>query len=370
MAKKKAAKAASANKTAPSPIHTSIYGVLTLAASLLIFLSLASFAYNGHSHHWVGIMGFSIGMILHAIFGISSYIACFFLVWLGWRLLLNKPIVNIGFKILFTILLIISINMLLNVLEDLSPAVGNGLGKFFYPDLWSQRQHYHLGSAPLYYLYRDLPSFNLYRVIGFSGVIILFMSTFLASLCYIFKIIPQNLLFSLLNLLSRIKSKDSLATDELVLEESPKLQEQASKNDAEQSKVSDFMRYVKLRIPGFTQTSSTEEGADPNNEQALQQELLGIQPETNLTARPSLSRKEKTELSLMSTTTEKVAEPISQKKKEPPAEAPRSKREAALKAQSVHNGDFSAYNLPSANLLTSPKKLDQTSLKKDLKKTG
>jgi len=44
------------------------------------------------------------------------------------------------------------------------------------------------------------------------------------------------------------------------------------------------------------------------------------------------------------------------------------KREAALIAQSVHNGDFSNYTLPSLSLLTNPKKVDQSSLKKDLKK--
>lgn len=56
------------------------------------------------------------------------------------------------------------------------------------------------------------------------------------------------------------------------------------------------------------------------------------------------------------------------KKKEVPAETIRTKREGALKAQSVYNGDFTSYSIPSTNLLTSPKKFDQTSLKKDLKK--
>lgn len=361
MAKKKTAKA-SPNKTATSHLHTSVYGVLTLAAALLVFLSLASFAYNEHSHHWVGLIGYSVGMVFHAIFGLSSYIVCFFLAWIGWRLLISKPIVHLGLKILFTTLLIISINMLLNVIEDLYPAMGNALGKFFYPNLWSHRQHYRLGGAPLYYLYRDFPSYNLYRIIGFTGVIVLFTSTLLASLFYIFKIIPQNFISGLVQLLSKIMQKMSLET---VLEKEEALPEKEPVITAEQNKVSDFMRYVKLRIPGFAQAGSSPH----SNEQGHQQELLGIQPETNLTARPSLSRKEKNEETLPSMIAEQPIQPApAPKKKESAAETPRTKREAALKAQRVHNGDFSAYNLPGLNLLTNPKKFDQSSLKKDLKK--
>lgn len=44
------------------------------------------------------------------------------------------------------------------------------------------------------------------------------------------------------------------------------------------------------------------------------------------------------------------------------------RRETALMAQSVHNGDFTKYALPSPSLLTNAKKVDQSSIKKDLKR--
>jgi S-DNA-T family DNA segregation ATPase FtsK/SpoIIIE len=47
--------------------------------------------------------------------------------------------------------------------------------------------------------------------------------------------------------------------------------------------------------------------------------------------------------------------------------AQKKRREEALRAQTVVNGDFSLYQLPSPNLLTSPKKVDQTHLKKGLR---
>lgn len=359
MAKKKAARAAPANKTPPL-LHTSVYGILTLAVALLIFLSLVSFALNEHSQNWVGLVGFSVGMVFHLIFGLSSYIVCFFLAWYGWRLLLCKPIIHLRFKILFTLLLILSINMILNVIEDLYPVFGNMISTFFYPNFWHRRQYYHLGGSPLYYLYRDLPSYNLYRVIGFHGVVVLFSGTLLASLFYIFKIIPQNLITPILNIVSKILSRILQKKAEPILEEIPSQNQKESEKDTEANKVSDFMRYVKLRIPGFTH-AHTENATHIQNPQ---QELLAIQPETNLTIRPSLSRKEKHDdpppLPM------EPPQPVAPKKKDP--ESPRSKREAALKAQRVHNGDFSAYQLPSPSLLTNPKKFDQTSLKKDLKK--
>lgn len=361
MAKKKSSKAAPLNKKTHS-LHTSVYGILTLAASLLLVLSLISFAWNENTHHWVGLIGFSIGMVFHGLFGISSYVVCVFFLWLGWRLLIGKSITHMGFKILFTALMIVSINMLFNVLEDLYPAFGSNVGKLIYPQLWSRRQYYHLGGAPLYYIYKDLPSYNLYRIMGFSGVIVFFLSTFLASLFYLFKIIPQNLIEKLVLVVNKLKnhfkSQDEESSKNIAIPEKKR-----QEKDSEANKVSDFMRYVKLRIPGFTHASSSE-NSQPHSEHPAQ-ELLAIQPEINLTTRPSLSRKEKSEEPFAPMQSEK---PMPIKRKEVNQETPSSKREAALKAQRVHNGDFSAYNLPTPVLLTNPKKFDQTSLKKDLKK--
>lgn len=352
LAKKKTAKENSSKKK--NPLHVSVYGILTLASALLVFLSLASFVYHEYYNNLVGLIGFSLGMVFHTVFGLSSYIVCLFLFWLGWRLLLGKPIESLALKVLFTVLLMISVNMLLNVVEDLDASNGNRIGRFFYPHFWSYPQQYHLGGTPLYYLYRDLPPYNLYKILGFPGIIIIFTSTLLASLCYLFKIIPQNIVHILFQWLSKVKPQEA---NEKVVEASEK---EPEKEEEEPPKESDFMRYVKLRIPGF-QTSNSVAG------QPSQQELLAIQPETNLTSRPSISKKEKMEEASPQTPPPTEATPPPAKKKEP-SETSRAKREVALKAQRVHDGDFSSYQLPSPSLLTSPKKFDQTSLKKDLKK--
>jgi len=134
------------------------------------------------------------------------------------------------------------------------------------------------------------------------------------------------------------------------------------------------MRYVKLRIP----SSSTNPQEQQNHTSASQQEMLAIQPETNLKVRPSLSGKELQQISeqevpLVKTkiTPKSIREAVQEATKEIVPEkkpVPKTKRENALAAQSVYNGDFSQFVLPSLNLLTTPKKIDQSSLKKDLRK--
>ena len=119
----------------------------------------------------------------------------------------------------------------------------------------------------------------------------------------------------------------------------------------------DDLRLVKLRIPQTPQAQSTDSTA------AHPQDMLAIQPETNLKVRPSLSRKEIPESTIVSG----QSKPLN-KAPLPSKDTQLTKRDAALAAQKVHNGDFTGYILPSLSLLTNPKKVDQNSLKKDLRR--
>ncbi|MBS0627872.1 MAG: DNA translocase FtsK, partial [Verrucomicrobia bacterium] len=49
-------------------------------------------------------------------------------------------------------------------------------------------------------------------------------------------------------------------------------------------------------------------------------------------------------------------------------EKPFSKKESAIRAQKIYNGDYKDYVLPPSSLLLNPKKMDQPSLKKELKR--
>lgn len=337
----------------PKQDTTAVKGLLLLGSAFAIFLSLLSFAYGPESRNWIGFLGFSTGKIFHALFGVGSYLFCLYLGWIGWRQLFTKPINHPWIKGLYLFILVASLCILLSLIEDQVPAVASLLGTMFYPNLWLRHMHYHLGGAFFYFVYSDLPLINLRHVLNTTGVAIIFSSTFFASLLFLTKTSPSQILSAIVNFYRYFRSKAE--------EESEEIADEPSSEEENQ------MRYVKLRIPG-TAVQPQQTTTSPQKEQ----EMLGIQPETNLTVRPSLSQKAQTE---------QKRPPIflGQLKKTAPAENPtpepkkvpeskEKKRQSALAAQKVYNGDFTGYRIPSTSLLTNGKKVDQSSLKQDLRR--
>lgn len=322
------------NNTKP-PKHNMeiIWGLFILCCSVLMLLSLFSFAYAHPAQNWIGIIGYSIGKVFHASFGILSYLICIFAGWIGWRKLFGKSINHPRMKTIYLLVFITSLAMLLSLTEDFLPSVSSFLGNLFYPNMY-KKARYHLGGAPFYYIYKDLPAVNLLRIFNGIGVTIIFSTTLFASLFFLTKLTPTHILKALFSLFSG-------STSEPVQEPEEEPQEE----------VESSTRFVKVQIPR-KETAATD-----------QQEMLAIRPETNLTVRPSIS--------LKGILDKKKPEPepkASQELPPPPPEEKKSKRQKALEAQKVHNGDFTSYKKPSPNLLTVAKKVDHTSLKQDLRR--
>lgn len=377
---KKAKKSPSKNARDTSEIR----GLLLFAFSLTALLSLISFSLQGpHARNWLGETGYALGWILTALCGLSSYLLVVYLGWMGWRLIFQKPIHHPFLKMGYVLLGIISLSMLLSVVEDHYPAMAHWIGTTLYQSAWNHKIRYHLGGAPFFYFYHDLPGFNLSRLLNGLGVVIVFSSTLLASIALLAKINPFSFMQRAYTALKHIEWKKlisgSIEKEELKTEPTFKPSSKPFKGALEETQEektdSDFLRYVKLRIPGTSPSSSPQSGATHS-----QQEILQIHPEMNLKARPSLSRKEQTEKpnEIKVPDPETAQPPIpsppslqpSVKEKENTAPEPPAKqrRQAALAAQKVHNGDFSAFILPALNYLTTAKKLDHSSLKKDLKR--
>ncbi len=321
-------------------------GILIFCLAVILFLSLLSFSFGKDTNNWLGLAGHGIGWVSHVLFGLSSYLICGFLGWVGWRLLFGKPVNRPYLKGVSFACALVSICVLLSLVEDQFPLAGKSLAKTFYSTPWAKASHYHLGGTPFYFFYRDLPGLNLHSLLNTVGIIFIFGSLLFASLFFLIKLTPLDILRNLFRFFSQVKKET---------EGVPATVQVSAKEEPPVPTESDFLRFVKLRIPG--QGLPSESATDHLN--SLQQELLAIQPETNPKVRPSLSRKEVADLP------EKAPkEPASST---PPAPKPNKKREAALAAQRVHNGDFSGYLLPSPALLTNAKKVDQSSLKKDLR---
>ncbi|MBA3816331.1 MAG: DNA translocase FtsK [Parachlamydiaceae bacterium] len=406
MAKKKAAKKNTTSKTIKklsSRDTTEIRGLLLLAFALTIVLSLISFAAAGpETRNWLGIVGYGVGWTFNALFGLGSYFIGVYIAWIGWRMLFRKPLNHLALKSLYVTLSITSICLLLSLLEDTYPTTALTVNNIFYKSTWQRKMHYHLGGAPFYFFYKDMPGFNLLHIFNTLGVAIIFSSTLIAGMFFLAKISPSSLLEKISKLFHKdLNNEEVVAPISKISKVSPipsslPIFSQIEKKEktnvpflANKETDSDFLRYVKLRIPGNSQLPSS---LSSGTTLASQGEMLAIHPETNLTIRPSLSRKEQTEKPIednawkpkkteameFQPTTIPPSIPISKltspaplvmKEKEVEKEpSTKKRREEALKAQSVYNGDFTSFKLPPLSLLTTPKKADHTSLKKDLRR--
>jgi S-DNA-T family DNA segregation ATPase FtsK/SpoIIIE len=381
----------------PIPWTTSeTRGFLIFSFAFVLLLSLMSFAVAPDSKNLLGLMGHTLGWALHALVGLSSYGLVLYIGWIGWRLLFCKSLHFLWLKHLYVAIAMISLCMLLSLIESDAPRFAQKISQTFYPGLWAHRMRYHLGGAPFFYLYRDLPSFNFNHIFNTVGVALIFSSTLIASLLFLFKI---RLVFLCQKLITSIKQgmeqRRTLATqtpqpiqEQSNKKESRKEEEQKKAQNANPTPESDFMRFVKLRIPT---TSSQENYAKTSSSLAHSPDLLAIRPEKNPKERPSVSRKEQSDVEADKDAYE--TPPLRSKKRtgqgesilqigeddgrdafKKPADSSKEmvdkgrRREAALIAQNIHNGDFTNYALPTPNLLTNSKKVDQSSIKKDLKR--
>lgn len=337
----------------PPESHPEVEGFLLLVLALTLLISLFSFAYSPGSTNTLGLVGHTIGSVFHSTLGLSSYILSLFIGWVGWRKLFSKSVNHFSRKVLYITLMIISTSMLLSLVEDRYPSINRLFGRTFYTELFSQRIHYHLGGAPFFYIYHDLPNFNLYRILNTFGVGIIFSGTLLASIMLLTKVSPLLLLEKIQQLFFTLKEwlpkKKETFTDYL---SSVDVTEKAT-------------RFVKLR------TSESSDRSKRGNRQS-KDDLLAIQPEKDLKVRPSISRKKEEGLAPsfpfdFPSAKKKKSVPTEKAASSKPMSAP-TKRTKALEAQAVYNGDFTNFKIPNTNLLQSPPKVDQSSLKKDLRR--
>lgn len=324
MAKKKTQKQQKplSKKTTPE-----VRGLITLSFSLLLLLSLISFAEGHDLENLLGLTGFSLGFLLNSLLGISAYIIPPFLAWYALKQLLNKEIQNLPLKIVYIAVFIISTSMLLSVLEVEKPLIANTLSEFFYPSHKHLRNNYHLGGAPFFFLYHDMPGLSLEKALNWVGVTTIFMSTWLASLLFLTQFSPLKALENLKTAFSSLKP--ALAEGNIIEDEPTPQPLQEKKEKEVPPKQSEAARYLKMRLP-------EEELKEPNFHTDLPDSI----PEP-----PSIRKK------------------LSSKKESASLEAVEEKD-----ALNSLGSAFSGYKLPPLSLLTNAKKTDLSHLKQHLKR--
>ncbi len=363
-----------------------VQGLLTLGCALVFMLSLLSFGWGHYQTNWLGAIGSAIGRTGHVFFGLSSYLIPLFIGWIGWRLTFNKPLNHVGQRAFYVLICMISVSMLLTLLEVHYPAAGQALRQWFYPAQTARRMFFHLGGAPFFYFYHDLPGFNFITIFNALGAALIFSCTLLASLLFLFKITPQQILAWIVSWIPEKKEvqEEKVAPPSRPVKETkpPKININTPKpfkeheEEPTQKDESDFMRYVKLRIPdtGVSLPSS-------DSREHHQNDLLAIQPDLQTSVRPSISRKaslpEIKEKEPKETKEQTFIQPPLPLPPPPaPIAKPKSEHPTPKKAPpqqqsqqtSVPQSDYTNYHLPDANMLTNAKKVDQTSLKQNLRR--
>ena len=153
--------------------HPEAKGLLFIAISLLVCFCLASFIEGKPSENYLGSVGYFVAYALHYLFGLASYGLVSFLCWMGWRLIKVQSYASVPIKALYFSFFITSICILLNLIAETRWIDVS----IFYPKVYSESAilkiplpvrytRYNLGGVPFYYLYRDLPNFNLEELMG------------------------------------------------------------------------------------------------------------------------------------------------------------------------------------------------------------
>lgn len=379
--KKKASKSKSAPASKRPWAPPEVQGLLTLGLALVLLLSLLGFGWGHAQSNWLGVIGNAIGRTGSIVFGISSYLIPLFIGWIGWRLTFNKPLNHVGHRAFYVFVCIVSVSMLLTLLEVHFPTAGNAVRQWAYPAQVSRKLYFHLGGAPFYYFYHDLPGLNFITIFNALGVGLIFSCTLLASLFFLFKITPQQVLSWLKSLIPERAEVDEEAEPAPVKEvykepKAPKISPKPFKEHEEPIKdESDFMRYVKLRIPDTGVSLPSSEKEPQRND------LLAIQPDLQPGVRPSISRKASLP-EIKEKETKEHKEPVAAVIPPPPLPPPpvpvakpksepapkKSAPSVAPQASVSAANDYSNYHLPDANMLTNAKKIDQTSLKQNLRR--
>ncbi len=295
-----------------SALHAEAKGLMILGCSFVLLLTLFSFDAQDPGANWLGLIGYGMAWLQIYLFGLMSYPVALFLGWTGWRFVCTKKLEKLPMKIIYFSIFLISASLLLNLIAEhtTEPLFGNKvlsesiLLKWPYPHGYTRT---YLGGAPLYFLYRDLSPFNLQKLFSDVGIGLTFSTTALVSFLLLLEI-------KLLSLWQQLKRTPALAR---------KLSEQLSLSFKKEEK-------LEKQSPQEIENTLTKRFPQP------------LYPPSSAAPQPPAPE-----------------EP------QPPKGA--AKKPRPVKSQSAED-DFTRYGLPPLSLLTNPKKVDQPSIKKDLRR--
>jgi DNA segregation ATPase FtsK/SpoIIIE, S-DNA-T family len=296
--------------TPPPPKKSEAKALGLLGVSFFAFLSLCSLHLDHADRNWLGFLGHYTAFSLAYLFGLMSFPLVLFTGWIGWKLLLRGELPELKVKILYFSLFLISWSLLLNWFAEkglpLFPFITH---KIYTESVWIDLPYPH---EALRYCLGGAPFYFLLSDLPYFNLLRL-LSDLGVFLTFSFLSLAMFLL--LIEFPWATFLKESL--DFLRKREKEKKEEEKKEKEQEELFI-----------------SSTLSAPAPPYEPKKAIKLLSS---------PSFLEEHK--------------ELVKEKEKSP-----------AFSSSPSKASDSSTYELPPASLLNSPKKVDQPSLKKELKR--
>ena len=353
--KKKNAKKAPAEKKGKAAQKRRIFfekealGLLLLTLSFFLVLSQLSFVHHMPDKNWLGIVGYTLGLLGHYTFGFSGHALSIVLAHMGVRFFTGKKIEHLSWHLFYCTLFIFSLSVLLNLTAEQLPQTYSSLESRLHTEsilVGASKPYLHLrynaGGALSYYLLKDIPTYSLLHLLSPSGVAIVFSMLLLVSSAFL----GRSLLARLRNRMQQLrtdskkakKKKPSFSEHLLAL-----LKSYLDKKSAKEQKAKKISsKEPRIVSPTFPKIQA------PKSEDEIEFSFHDA-PKAPLP----------------------VARPRKKSAKEVASEFSKEQlREEALRAQKVYNGDFASYIKPRAAFLKAPKAQDPQELKKDLMRLG
>lgn len=351
-----------------SPLSPQVKGCLFSLSTILLSLSLWSFADQSTPGNWLGILGAFVGFSFHLIFGAGSYLILGYLAYLSRRAFQGslypfwKPPL-----IAFSVFLF-SACILLNLLADSWPFLHNLLeGTLFSKTgrvYWNI--HFYLGGTPTQYLYAFIPYLNLKLLLNTLGTSLLCSGFLITSFLVLVHFDPKKAIpalegEALPSLVERFfKALKTLFT---------RSQEGENKKEASKAELDPLPTFPPLPEPAVPPPPAFNIsepihippppppfGRDPLERFQDRMELLKYdEPPSQLQPHEAVQ------------TTIHIATPTPAPK---PAPTPKPAKKAAApvltKGEEPLSPSCASYPIPEASILTPAKKTDLSQLKKDL----
>jgi DNA segregation ATPase FtsK/SpoIIIE, S-DNA-T family len=163
-------------------------GLFLIALSAVLFLSLVSFLEGDEAANWLGLVGYTCAWGMHYALGIGSYLLPLFLIYLGTSYFRTFTFEHLITRSICFFFMLVSFCTLATLVNDLFPSFGKSLTPHIYvhvippsSEVPSYYVYNNVGGIPFYYLYRGFTDINLYRLLSPIGTALFSVTTLLIS---------------------------------------------------------------------------------------------------------------------------------------------------------------------------------------------